>query len=158
MDPESEAREHLVRLIDGHEAYISFEKAIEGIPHGLRGIIPDKLPYSIWQLVEHIRLAQHDILEYSKDSNFSSPPWPEGYWPKGKSPGGEEAWNNSLKAIEDDREEMKSLVKSPLNSLFEPFQNGSGHTLFRQAMLIAEHNAYHTGHIVVVRRLLGIWS
>lgn len=158
MDSETEARKHLVRLIDGHEAYMPFEHAIDGIPYGLRGIIPEKLPYSIWHLVEHIRLAQHDILAYSKDSSIESPDWPEGYWPENKSPQGEDEWSQSLETIKAEKAEMKTLVENAANGLFEPFANGSGHTLFRQAMLIAEHTAYHTGQIIVVRRLLGIWS
>ncbi len=157
MDAENEAREHLVKLIDGHQAYLPFEKAVEGIHYGLRGIIPEKLTYSIWHLVEHIRIAQHDILEYSKDPHFQSPSWPDGYWPESKSPANEEEWQNAIKAFLEDRDEMRSLIKNPLNGLFEPFSNGTGHTLFRQAILVAEHNAYHTGQILVIRRLLGIW-
>jgi len=158
MDPESRACEHLIQLMDGREAYVPFEEAVEGIPYGLRGIIPEKLSYSIWHLVEHIRLAQHNILAYSQDPSIESPAWPEGYWPDKKNPENEEAWQASLNAIMEERNAMKTLIKNPLYGLFEPFSNGSGHTLFRQAMLIAEHNACHTGQIIVVRRLLGIWT
>ena len=157
MEAETQARNQLIRLIDGKEAYIPFEDAIDRIPHGLRGIIPDKMPYSIWHLVEHIRIAQHDILQYSKKPSYESPPWPEGFWPESKSPHNEKEWENSLKSIKDEREEMCKLIEKAPESIFKPFSNGSGHTLFRQAILIAEHTAYHTGQIVVLRRLLGIW-
>lgn len=156
MDAEEEARNHLINLMDGTQAHVAFEEVVNNtIPFGLRGIMPEKMPYSIWHLVEHIRLAQHDLLEYSKDSFFQSPPWPEGYWPESKSPIDEEEWNNSLETIKKDFQEMQELIKT--QPLFEPFVNGSGHTLFRQAMLMAEHRTYHTGQLITLRRMLGIW-
>lgn len=153
---EQQARQWLIRLLDGDEAYTPFSDAVKGIPHQYLGIIPENMPYSIWQLVRHMQLAQHDILAYAQDSFVESPSWPSGYWPKNPEPG-EHEWQETLQEIDQDQATLKHLLNTSEESIFKPFENGSGHTLFRQAMLVAEHQAYHTGQIILLRRFLGIW-
>ena len=120
--------------------------------------MPQGLPYSAWQLLEHIRLALWDIVEFSRDARHKSPDWPEGYWPKIAAPPDTTAWDKSVKAIQDHLEEMRELVNDPKRDLFAPIPHGSGQTLLRQALLTADHNAYHLGQLVLVRKALGAWK
>jgi hypothetical protein len=157
---EEELRKQLEVLLDGGQAHAKFEDAIADFPAALRGVAPDGLPYSAWQILEHIRITQLDIL------NFSSPPtggyhglkWPEEYWPKDAAPAASEAWERSVAAIETDREKFKALIARPEADLAKPFLWGTGQNLLREALLIADHTAYHTGELIVVRRLLGAWK
>jgi hypothetical protein len=154
-----EVRKQLVALLDGGEAHAKFEDAVADFPGELRGVVPDGLPYSAWQIVEHIRIAQHDIL------NFSAPPtggyhglkWPEQYWPKEPAPTSAHAWDHSIAAIVEDLAKFKALILRPEADLAKPFLWGTGQNLLREALLIADHTAYHTGELVVLRRLLGAW-
>ncbi len=158
-EPE-ELRKQLVALLDGGQAHATFEDAVEGFPAELRGVVPDRLPYSAWQLLEHMRITQRDIL------NFSAPPtggyhalkWPDAYWPKETVPGSKDAWDHSVKAIEGDRETFKKLILKPDADLAKPFLWGDGQNLLRGALLIADHQAYHIGEMVLLRRLLGVWK
>ncbi|HVV54116.1 MAG TPA: DinB family protein [Mucilaginibacter sp.] len=145
----------LLKLLNGGSAHASFKQAIEGLPPELRGAKPDKLPYSIWQLVEHIRIAQWDMLEFSKSGDHVSPKWPEAYWPQETAPAGDTAWDNSIKQIGADLDEFISLIKK--GGLYKPFPYGHGQSILREALQIADHNAYHTAEIIVIRRLLGAW-
>jgi hypothetical protein len=155
-----ELRKQLVALLDGGQAHATFEDAVKGFPKELRGVVPDGLPYSAWQLLEHIRIAQRDIL------NFSAPPtggyhalkWPEGYWPKETVPESAGAWDRSIAAVEADREKFKALILKPEADLAKPFLWGTGQNLLREAFLIADHNAYHVGEMILLRRLLGAWK
>ncbi|MBS1524353.1 MAG: DinB family protein [Bacteroidetes bacterium] len=146
----------LLKLLNGGSAHASFKDAIKGLPAELRGVTPDGLPYSIWQLVEHIRIAQWDMLEFSKGENHKSPDWPEGYWPKEPAPASHEAWERSLKQIDDDLEEFTALLKK--GDIYKAFPHGHGQSILREALQIADHNAYHTAEIIVIRRLLGAWN
>lgn len=148
----------LSALLEEGNAHVSFEEAVNNLPEPFRGEKPANLPYSIWQLVEHLRIAQWDILEFSRNPNYQSPKWPEGYWVKETAPADDEAWKNSLKQIKKDRKDFIALLESPGSDLYEPFPHGSGQNLLREALLIADHNSYHTGEIVIVRRLLGDWG
>jgi uncharacterized damage-inducible protein DinB len=156
LDSEQAARSWLIRLLDGREAYMPFDEAIKGLPVSARGIIPEGMPHSIWQLVRHMQWAKHDILAYAQDSFVESPPWPSGYWPENPEPT-ESEWREALAAIDEDQSTLKYLINNSEESIFTPFENGSEHTLFRQAMLVAEHQAYHTGQVIQLRRLLGHW-
>lgn len=139
-------------------AHVSFENAVDGIPFDEIHIKPANLPYSIWDLVEHIRITQWDILEFCRNVEHQSPEWPQGYWVAEKNPT-EEEWKSSLAQIKSDREEMiRLLEKSDMDKLFETFPYGNGQSLFREALVIADHTAYHTGEIIVLRRLLGNWG
>jgi hypothetical protein len=146
----------LIKLLRGGSAHASLEDALDGLPASLRGEIPGGLPYSIWQLVEHIRIAQWDMLEFSRDASHKSPKWPDEYWPKEAAPPDDEAWEKSINQIKQDLEEFIKLIKT--GNLDEPFPHGDGQTLMREALQIADHNAYHTAEIIVIRRLMGAWK
>ncbi|UHG94111.1 DinB family protein [Spirosoma oryzicola] len=151
-------RKQLITLLRKSEAHQSFDDAIKNLPAELRGIKPDNLPYSIWQLVDHIRIAQWDILEFSRDPNHQSPDWPEGYWTKELQPSDEAAWEQALNQIRQDRDAFIDLLNDPERDLYEPFAYGQGQNLLREALLIADHNAYHVGEIIIIRRLLNAWQ
>ncbi|MDQ7823013.1 MAG: DinB family protein [Candidatus Eremiobacteraeota bacterium] len=147
-------REHLVKLLRSSEAHIGFDKTLADLPQELRGARPDGFAHSIWQLLEHLRIAQWDILEFSRDAGHISPKWPEGYWPEREAPGDEAAWNESLAKFRADLHTMEELVASPENDLFIPITHGSGQTILREALLVADHNAYHLGQVMLVRKML----
>lgn len=151
-------RQHLLYLLSGGGAHVSFEEAIANFPRELRGARPQDLTFTAWRLLEHMRIAQGDILEFSRSSKHVSPPWPEGYWPEGDAPPEEGAWEKSLRAFRRDLKTMQTLVSDPAADLFARIPHGSGQTLLREALLVADHNAYHLGQIVLLRRLLGAWS
>jgi hypothetical protein len=154
-----ELRNQLISLLDGGQAHATFEDAVKNFPTALRGVVPDGLPYSAWQLLEHIRIAQHDIL------NFCAPPtggyhamkWPEDYWRKEKEPPSPDAWDRSIEAVLHDREKFKALILRPGTDLAKPFLWGTGQNILREALLIADHAAYHIGELILLRRLLGAW-
>lgn len=151
-------REQLINQLTGQNAHISFKNAVKGLSADDVGIRPDNLPYSIWELVEHIRISQSDIVQFSIDPEYVSPNWPEGYWPTRPGPADEEEWNESLETIQADLAKMVDLVQDTANDLFLPFPHGDGQTLFREALLIIDHNSYHTGQIIAIRRQLGLWE
>jgi len=151
-------RKQLIKLLQEAQAHASFDEAIKGLPEKLRSVVPENLPYSIWQIVEHIRITQWDILEFSRDANHKSPKWPEKYWPKEKAPKDDKQWEDTIKQIKADQGEFVELLKDEQNDLYEPFSWGDGQNLLREAMLIADHNSYHTGEIIVIRRLLKSWK
>ena len=151
-------REHLVNLLSGRGAHVEWEASFSGVPPELRGVRPDGLPYSVWELLEHMRIAQWDILEFSRDAKHVSPDWPAGYWPGAPAPPNAKAWDKSLKSFARDLEAMKKLVKSGKTDLFAKIPHGTGQTVLREALLIADHNAYHLGQVLTVRRILGIWE
>ena len=145
-------------LILKGNAHASLDDALENIPVKIRGAVPDKLPYSIWQLVEHIRLAQWDILDFSRNPNYVPLKWPEDYWTKKKAPKDTAEWDKSIKQIKKDRNEFIKLLEDEEADLYTPFLHGDGQNLLREALLIADHNSNHIGEIIVIRRLLGAWK
>ena len=149
-------REHLLYLLGEGGAHVSFDDAIKGVPAEKRGETPSGMDHSVWDLVEHIRLAQWDILEFSRNRKHKSPRWPEGYWPSKKNPSTAE-WNAGVKKIRADLKAMQALVKNPEADLFAKIPWGDGQTILHEALLVADHNAYHVAQIVDVRRLLGAW-
>ncbi len=151
-------RKHLVELLQGGGAHASFDKAVDGLPENLRGQKPDGLPHSPWMLLEHLRLAQWDILEFSRNSKHVSPQWPEGYWPDKEAPPSSAAWRESVKQFRADLQAMADLVSDPKTDLYATIPWGDGQTILREAMLVADHNAYHIAQLVDVRRLLGTWN
>jgi len=148
----------LKELLAGGNAHATLDDAIEGLPKELRGAVPENMPYSIWQLVEHIRITQWDILEFSRDPKHKSPSWPDEYWPKDAAPPSEKAWKETLDKIKSDNKEFIKLLEDPEADLFAPFPHGDGQHLLREAILIGDHTSYHTGEIIVIRRLLGAWK
>ena len=151
-------REQLVWLLDGGNAHVKFDDVIANFPPKLRGQKPGGLPFSAWRLLEHMRLAQWDMLEFSRDPKHESPEWPRGYWPQSDVPANEAAWEKSIKSFRSDLRQMQKMVSDPKSDLYTPFSWGDGQNLLREAMQIADHNAYHVGELVVVRRLLGVWK
>ncbi len=150
-------REHVLYLLEGGGAHAKFEEVVAGIPPKLLGQKPAGLPHSLWMLLEHLRIAQWDILEFSRNAKHVSPQWPEGYWPKTDAPPSSAAWNTSVKKFRRDLKTMQGLVKDPKTDLFAPLQWGDGQTILREALLVADHNAYHLGQMLDSRRLLGAW-
>lgn len=150
-------REQLASLLSWHNAHTSFDEAVKGIPPELHGRRPEGLPYSLWELVEHMRLAQWDILDFCRNPQYVEPRWPADYWPETPAPPGDQAWETSLAHFRSDLGEMQALVRDPSVDLLAPIPHGNGQHVFREALLVADHNAYHVGQIVLVRRLLGIW-
>ena len=151
-------REHLLYLLAGGGAHVSFEQTIEGFPSELRGVQPTGLPFTAWRLLEHMRIAQWDILEFSRSAKHVSPEFPKGYWPETDAPPDEAAWDRSVKAFEADLRAMRRLVKNPSTNLSARISHGAGQTILREALLVADHNAYHLGQLVLLRRLLGAWK
>lgn len=155
-----ELRKQLIALLDGGQAHATFEEAVKGFPAELRGVVPEGLPYSAWQLIEHLRITQKDILDFSAppSGGYQHLRWPDDYWPKEAKPHSAEAWDRSIAAIQSDLEKFKALVLNPEVDLYKPFRWGTGQNLLREALLIADHAAYHIGELVVLRRLLGAWK
>lgn len=145
----------LLILLKSGNAHVTLKDAVEGLPVELRGVKPDQLPYTIWQLLEHIRIAQWDMVQFSKDARHKSPEWPAGYWVKEAAPKDEAEWINSIKQINDDLDEFTELLNN--EDIYVTIPHGDGQSILREALQIADHNAYHIGEIVMVRRLLGAW-
>ncbi len=158
MNETDSLRKQIAAVLDWHEAHQSFETAVADFPVELRGVRPSGLPYSAWELLEHLRIAQWDMLEFSRDPRHVSPDWPSGYWPASAAPPAETAWDESVRRFEADREEMQKLVLDPARDLLAPFAHGSGQNLLREALLTADHNSHHLGQLILVRRLLGAWK
>ena len=158
QSPDAAIREQLISLLQGGNAHATFEQAIEKFPTKLRGVKPGNLPYSAWQLLEHLRIAQWDILEFSRDKKHKSPDWPSGYWPNAEAPPSSAAWEKSIRQFQSDLKEMEKLVKDPKTDLYSNIPHGDGQTILREALLVADHNAYHIAEIVVLRRVLGCWK
>ncbi len=157
-DKEKTLREHLLALLKGGEAHATFNDAVADFPVKLRGRKAKGLPYTAWMLLEHMRIAQWDILEFSRNRKHVSPAWPKGYWPEAEAPPNIAAWENSVKAFQKDLKAMQKLIRDPGTDLYAPVPWGDGQTILREAMLIADHNAYHLGQLVALRRLLGDWK
>ena len=157
-DPHSALREHLIALLSGGNAHATFEQAVKGLPSKLQGVKPASFPHSPWMLLEHLRIAQWDILEFSRNEKHESLKWPEGYWPKTEAPASPAAWEKSVGQFKADLKAMQDLVKHPTTDLFAKIPWGDGQTVLREALLVADHNAYHIAQLVDVRRLLGSWE
>jgi uncharacterized damage-inducible protein DinB len=151
-------RQHLLDLLRGRNAHADFDTTVADLPSRLRGVKPPGAPHTAWQLLEHMRIAQWDILEFSRDAKHKSPAWPEGYWPKTEAPPTAAAWNNSLRSFRADLKAMAKLIADKKTDLFAPIPHGAGQTILREALLVADHNSYHLGQMVLLRRLLGTWK
>jgi len=157
MSHDRALRDHLVYLLRGGGAHLDFEKAIANLPPKLRGAKPAGMPHTPWRLLEHMRIAQSDILEFSRNPKHVSPEFDAGYWPPGDAPPDDAAWDRSAAAFRGDLKAMQDLVADPDTDLFARIPHGEGQTILREALLVADHNAYHLGQLVTVRRLLGAW-
>jgi len=153
-DQDQSVRDHLLSLLSGKNAHISFADFVAGFPAETCGEKIEGLPYTPWQVLEHMRIAQRDILEFSRDANHVSPKWPAGYWPAPGALGDADLWNETAEKFGRDLKEMKDLVADPGTDLFAKIPHGSGQTIMREALLIADHNAYHLGALVVIGRMI----
>jgi hypothetical protein len=157
MNTDQALRDHLLYLLRDGGAHLSFDAAIAGLPAELRGAKAAGVPHSPWRLLEHMRIAQWDILEFSRNPRHVSPEFDAGYWPDGDAPPDDAAWDRSVAGFRADLKAMQDLVADPATDLFAPIPQGTGQTILREALLVADHNAYHLGQLVAVRRALGAW-
>jgi hypothetical protein len=157
MNTDQSLRDHLLYLLRGGGAHLDFDAAIADLPADLRGAKPAGLPHTPWRLLEHMRIAQWDILEFSRNPKHVSPKFPDGYWPQGDAPPDADAWDRCVVSFRADLRAMQDLVADPATDLFAPIAHGQGQTILREALLVADHNAYHLGQLVTIRRLLGAW-
>ena len=151
-------REHLLELLGDGGAHVHFDKAVADLPVALRGKKIAHVPHTAWRLVEHMRITQQDILAFTKDARHKSPDWPDGYWPEGDEPPTARAWSECIAAFDADRKAMLSIVRDREKDLLAPLPHGDGQTIAREAMLLADHTAYHVGQLIVLRRALGAWK
>jgi hypothetical protein len=150
-------RQHLLDLLAGGQAHATFDAAVKNLPVALRGKRPRGAEHSPWELLEHMRIAQWDILDFTRNPNCQHLPWPEGYWPRTPAPPDAKAWEKSVRAFRRDLKALRDLVADPATDLFAKIPHGDGQTILREALLAADHNAYHIGALVLLRRLLGAW-
>jgi len=156
-NPDLDLRRQLVNLLKGGQAHVHFSDALHDFPLRKRGMLAKGLTHTAWQLLEHARLAQWDILEFSRNPEHVSPDWPEGYWPKTPVPPSQAVWDNSVRDFHYDLLQMIALVENPKIDLYAPIPHGQGQNILREALVLADHNSYHLGQLVDLRRALGIW-
>jgi DinB superfamily len=158
MNHDDSLREHLRDLLTKENAHVMFDRAIADLPVEARGASHPSVPHTPWQLLEHMRIAQWDILQFCLDPAHVSPEWPRGYWPETDAPPDPDAWDRGVEAFRADLQAMIALVSDSETDLFARLPHGQGQTVLREALLVADHNAYHIGQLIVVRRLLGAWE
>jgi uncharacterized damage-inducible protein DinB len=156
--PRNPLRDHLAKLLAWEDAHVGFDDVVKGVSAKSRGLRPSGLPYSLWELLEHLRLAQADILEFCVNPAYQDHAWPQDYWPPTPAPPDGKAWSASLAAVKADRKALLDLLKDPHLDLFATIPHGTGQTYLREFLLVADHNAFHLGQMIVVRRLLGLWG
>src|SRR5262245_29438049 len=157
MTSDKALREQLAKFLDWHDAHVGFDGAVKDLPPALRGVVPNGFVHSAWQLVEHIRLAQADILEFCRSSRYKEKKWPDEYWPTAPEPPSDAAWTRSLSLVRRDRRAFQRLAKNKRINLFAKIPHGSGQTYLREILLVADHTAHHAGQLIDVRRALGAW-
>ena len=150
-------RSHVVRLLTWADAHVIYDEAVVALPFELQGVKPPNLPYSAWQLLEHLRLTQLDILEFCRNPEYREPSWPHDYWPGAAAPPSDGAWHESVERFLADRAELVRMAEDPSIDLGAAIPHGDGQTYLREFLLVADHNAYHLGELIVVRRLLAAW-
>jgi DinB superfamily len=158
MKHDQALREHLLTLLKGEGAHADFGDAIKNLPAHLRGTRPKGAQHSPWEVLEHLRIAQWDILEFTRNAKHVSPDFPSGYWPKREAPPDDHAWDKSVRAFRADLKAMSDLVANEATDLLAPIPHAGGKTVLREALLLADHNSYHLGELVLLRRLLGAWE
>jgi DinB family protein len=158
MDREAALRDHLVRLLAWQDAHGTFEAAVDGVPPSHRERVPQGVPYSPWQLLEHLRITQHDILDFCRNPNYTELHWPDDYWPRNAAPPSDSAWDDSVRGFLEDRAALQALATDRSVDLLATIPHGGGQTYLREILLAADHTSYHVGQLILVRRLLGIWS
>ena len=155
---EASLRTHVGKLLDWEDAHAGFDAAVKGIAPALRGVVPEGLPHSAWQIVEHLRRTQHDILDFCRNPEYVELSFPVDYWPPSPAPPSAKAWDESIASFRRDRDELKKLAADTTLDLFGRIPHGTGQTYLRELLLVADHNAYHVGQLVLVRQRLGDWK
>jgi uncharacterized damage-inducible protein DinB len=158
METDTMLRKQLADFLDWRSAHVGFDGAVKGIPPKLRGAVPPGFEHSAWQLVEHIRIAQHDILDFAVNARYKAKKWPDDYWPKSPQPENAAAWTRSIAGFRRDRRAMQRLATNPRIDLTAKIPHGTGQTYLRQFLLVADHTAHHLGQVIDVRRALGNWK
>ena len=158
MKKQKSLPEHLVELLKGGHAHITFDDAVKDWPSHLQGVRPEGAAHSAWEILEHLRIAQCDILEFTRNPKYVSPEFPAGYWPRTQAPPDPKAWNNTIKSFRADLDAMIKIVQNKKTDFYTPFAHGDAPTVLREVLLVADHNAYHLGELLLVRRLLGTWK
>lgn len=158
METGKSLRQHLLKLLEGSEAHAEFDAVVRGLPASLQGKRPKGVEHSPWEVLEHLRIAQWDILEFATNPKHKSPEFPAGYWPSTQAPPNEKAWDKSAEAFRTDLKRFAKLLADESTDLFAKIPHGEGQTILRQALVAADHNAYHLGELVLLRRLLGAWQ
>lgn len=158
MKKQKSLPEHLVELLKGGHAHINFEDAVKDWPANLQGVRPQGAAHSPWEVLEHLRIAQWDILEFTRNPKHVSPEFPAGYWPKTPAPPDAKAWNKTVTAFRTDLQAMIKVVENKSTDFFASLAHGDGQTVLREVLLLADHNAYHIGELLLLRRLLGAWK
>ena len=158
MSNDKDLKKHLVNLLTGDSAHLNFEAVVKNTPADIRGKRPKGAEHSCWEILEHLRIAQWDILEFSRNPKHKSPDFPAGYWPASQAPPNDQAWKKSVDAFRSDLNAMADLVNHPSTDLFAKIPHGDGQTILREALVLADHNAYHLGQLVLLRRMLGAWK
>ena len=152
-------RAQLVDFLDWKSAHVGFDDAVKGIPPKLRGAVPEGFAHSVWQIVEHVRIAQYDILDFCKNPRYEhTMKWPDDYWPRASGPKNAGAWTKALGQVRRDRRAMQRLAADRRVDLFSKIPHGTGQTFMRVLLLVVDHTAYHVAQIVDIRRALGIWK
>jgi hypothetical protein len=154
MSQQDPIRRHVGNLLRMEGAHLDFAAAVANFPVALRGAKPSGVPHSAWELLEHMRLAQEDILDFSRNPDYRERTFPDDYWPKTEAPPDEQAWDNSVRQFQRDLSEMQALITDSHSDLLGRIPHGEGQTLLREALLVADHNAYHLGQLVFLRKFL----
>ena len=155
MDTNDQAlRDQLMSLLEGGNAHVSFDDFVKNFPAEKCGLSVEGLPYTVWQVLEHMRIAQWDILEFSRNADHVSPKWPKGYWPEPTETGSEQLWNETVEKFRADLETFTDLIRDPARDLFARIPHGTGQTILREALLLADHNSNHLGALIVMNRII----
>jgi uncharacterized damage-inducible protein DinB len=157
-DSSGPLRAQLRRILGWQDAHVGFEKSVEGLSPKLRGVRVEKFPHSAWELLEHMRITQHDILDFCRNPKYEEMTWPDNYWPSSAEPPSATAWDESVSAFREDRAALEALADDESIDLFAKIPHGDGQTYIREILLVADHNAYHLGQLVAVRQQLGAWG
>ena len=158
MSDDEAIRDHVLKLLKGRQGHVDFETVLANLPQESQGKKPEGAPHTLWQLLEHMRIAQWDILEFSRNPRHVSPTFPDGYWPRSDTTPDEGAWEKSVSAFRSDREALQELVANESTDLLAPIPHGTGQTILRECFVVAKHNSYHLGQLVLLSRLLGVWQ
>ena len=158
MNPDQSLRAHLKKILNWEDAHVGFDAAVKALAPPLRGIAPKGFPHSPWELLEHIRRTQADILDFCRNPGYKELAWPADYWPESAAPPTDKAWDESIAAVRRDRARLEGLAEDASIDLFARIPHGTGQTYLRELLLVADHNAYHVGQLVAVRHGLGAWK